>query len=328
MILAGDIGGTKTNLACFTVQDGLLQRGPVKSYVSKEYASLGHILIQFRHENNAGITCAAFDVAGPVVNGRCEVTNLPWVVDARELAGGLGLNRVGLINDLEATSYGTLRLRESDMLQLNSGTKHENATIAVIAAGTGLGEGGLVWNSTRRAYQALPSEGGHTDFAPRNELEIELLRFLLTKYKRVSYERVASGMGIVNIYQFFRTQVRYPEPQWLVQEMTTGDAAAAISTAALAGKDEACVRTMELFVAIYAAETGNLALKLLSTAGVFIGGGIAPKILPLLQQSTFMDSFTNKGRFSSLLKNMPVSVVLNDKAALLGAAHYAMMMNG
>ena len=154
---------------------------------------------------------------------------------------------------------------------------------------------------------------------------MNLLRFLLTKYKRVSYERVVSGMGIVNLYQFFRTQVDYPEPQWLVSEFSNGDTAATISNAAMAGKDEACIKAMELFVSLYAAESGNLALKLLSTGGVFIGGGIAPKILPMLQQSTFMDSFTNKGRFSHLMKNMPVSVVLNEKAALLGAAHYALL---
>jgi glucokinase len=326
MILAGDIGGTKTNLAYFTVQDGQLQRGPMKSYPSKDYASLKDILKQFQSENTIKVELAAFDVAGPVVNGRCEVTNLPWVVDSHELGKELGLKAVGLINDLEATSYGTLRLTESDKLLLNAGSKQEHAAIAVIAAGTGLGEGGLIWNGSN--YQALPSEGGHSDFAPRNELEMELLRYLLTKHKRVSYERVVSGMGIVNLYQFFRTQVRYPEPQWLTNEMASDDAAAAISKAAASGKDDACVKTMELFVSIYGAEAGNLALKLLSTAGVYIGGGIAPKILPMLQQSTFMDSFTNKGRFSSLLKNMPVYVILNDKAALLGAAHYALAMNG
>jgi glucokinase len=322
MILAGDIGGTKTNLAYFSVQDGQLQRGPTSSYPSREYASLNDIVKKFLADNSLKIEIGGFGIAGPVLNGRCEATNLPWVVDARAIGAVLGVSKVVLLNDLEAMAYGTLRLTPSDTLIVNSGSVQPNGAIAVIAAGTGLGEGGLVWNGSR--YQALPSEGGHTDFAPRNEMEMRLLHFLLTKYKRVSYERVVSGMGIANIYQLFRTQVKYAEPEWLAHAMTT-DAAAAISTAALSGKDEACVKTMEMFVSLYGAEAGNLALKLLSTAGIYVGGGIAPKILPLLQQSTFIDAFTNKGRLSPLLKSMPVSVVLNDKTALFGAAHYALM---
>jgi glucokinase len=322
MILAGDIGGTKTNLAYFTEDGGVLTQHFARSYPSKQHPSLSAIIKQFIQESPQMIDEAAFGIAGPVVNGRCEATNLPWVVDARSIASEFGVKRVGLLNDLEATAYGVLRLQAKDKLPLNTGIAQQHAAIAVIAAGTGLGEGGLAWNGTR--YQTLPSEGGHSDFAPRNELEIQLLRFLLTKYTRVSNERLVSGMGIVNIYQFFRTQVNYREPQWLADEMR-GDAAAAISSAALAGKDEACIKTMEMFVSLYGAEAGNLALKLLSTAGVHIGGGIAPKILPLLQQATFMDAFTNKGRLSSLMMNMPVFVVLNDKTALLGAAHYALL---
>jgi glucokinase len=328
MILAGDIGGTKTNLAYFTEANGVLTQQFARSYSSKQHASLSAIIRQFIQESPQMIDEAspkageaAFGIAGPVVNGRCEATNLPWVVDARSIASEFGVKTVGLLNDLEATAYGTLRLQEKDKLQLNVGVEQQHGAIGVIAAGTGLGEGGLVWNGA--SYQTLPSEGGHSDFAPRNELEMSLLRFLLTKYKRVSNERVVSGMGIVNIYQFFRTQVNYAEPQWLAHEMA-GDAAAAISNAALAGKDEACIKTMELFVSLYGAEAGNLALKLLSTSGMYIGGGIAPKILALLQQANFMDSFTNKGRLSGLVKNIPVYVVLNDKTALLGAAHYAL----
>lgn len=323
MILAGDIGGTKTNLAPFSVEDGRLVRGPVKTYRNSEYRSLVAILQEYRKETGVTVESAAFGIAGPVINGRCEATNIPWVVDSRELAACVGLPSAGLINDLEATAYGLLRLRESDTLMLNAGSPRPNGTIAVIAAGTGLGEGGLIWNGRR--YQALASEGGHTDFAPRNDLEIDLLRYLLTKYKRVSYERVVSGMGIVNLYRFFRTRMTYPEPKWLGEEIMAGDAAAAISTAALAGKDEACMRTMELFISLYGAEAGNLALKLLAAGGVYIAGGIAPKVVPLLQQSTFMDSFTTKGRLSDLVKAMPVYVVLNDKIALYGAAHYALM---
>jgi glucokinase len=323
MILAGDIGGTKTNLAHFTIQEGQISRGTVKSYPSKQFSSPIEILKQFQIEQSVQAAVAAFGIAGPVVNGRCEATNLPWVVDAREISAALRFNTVHLINDLEATAYGTLRMQENDKLMLNAGTRQPNGTIAVIAAGTGLGEGALVWNGTR--YVTLPSEGGHSDFAPRNEIEMSLLRFLLTRYKRVSYERLVSGMGIVNLYQFFRTQVKYPEPQWLAAAMASGDTAAAISSAALAGKDDACKQALELFVSLYAAEAGNVALKFLSTAGVYIAGGIAPKILPKMQQATFMDSFTDKGRLSNVLKNMPVYVVLNDTIALYGAAHYALM---
>lgn len=325
MILAGDIGGTKTNLAYFTIEHDTLSTALIKSYSSRQYDSLTTLLKEFTNEHSLTVGLSAFGIAGPVVNGRCEATNLPWRVDAQDIAAAFGLKRAGLINDLEATAYGILRLQKNDTLPLNAGTPQPNGTIAVIAAGTGLGEGGLVWNGTR--YQTLASEGGHTDFAPRNELEMLALRFLLTKYKRVSYERLISGMGIVNLYRFFRTQVNYPEPKWLADEFALNDAAAVISTAALAGKDEACAKAMELFVSLYGAEAGNLGLKFLATGGVYIGGGIAPKILPLMQQSTFMDSFKNKGRLSPLLEAMPVHLILNDHAALYGAAHFALLMN-
>jgi glucokinase len=326
MILSGDIGGTKTNLACFTFENGLLVRGALKSYPSKQFSSLTEVITCFQEETSLQIERAAFGIAGPVVNGRCEATNLPWVVDSSRVASAFGLQTAGLINDLEATAYGVLRLGQKDLLLLNAGVPQEHGAIAVIAAGTGLGEGALIWNGSR--YQAVPTEGGHADFAPRNELEINLLRFLLTKHKRVSYERIISGMGIVNLYQFFRTQVKYPEPAWLTNQFTAGDAAAIITSSAMAGKDEACVRSLELFVSLYGAEAGNLALKFLATGGVYIGGGIAPKILPEIQQSTFLDSFTAKGRFSNLMKTIPVSIVLNDEAALYGAAHYALAMAG
>lgn len=323
MILTGDIGGTKTNIASFSVENGALVCRTVRSYPSKQFSSLIEILADFRHEVRENIDRAAFGIAGPVVNGRSAATNLPWVVDAREVAAACGIANAGLINDLEATAYGTLRMNESDKLPLNAGTPQPHGAIGIIAAGTGLGEGALFWNGT--CYQAVPSEGGHSDFAPRNEVEINLLRFLLGKHKRVSYERVVSGMGIENLYRFFRTQVAAPEPKWLSDGIAAGDPAAAISNAGLAGTDEACIKAMELFVAVYGAEAGNLALKMLSTGGLYVAGGIAPKILPKLQQATFIDAFTDKGRLSPLLKNMPVYVVLNDKIALYGAAHYALM---
>jgi len=208
---------------------------------------------------------------------------------------------------------------------LKEGTGVPHAAIAVIAAGTGLGEGGLVWDGSR--YRALPSEGGHTDFAPRNELEMDLLRFLLGKHERVSYERLVSGPGLLNLYQFFRSRSTYAEPSWLKEQLASGDSSAAISQAAMEETDDASVKALEMFVSVYGAEAGNLALKLLATGGVFVGGGIAPKILPKIQQGPFLNSFIRKGRYSDLLKKIPIHVIMNDKIALVGAAHYALIMN-
>lgn len=322
MILAGDIGGTKTNLAAFTIQDGRLVCRGVRTFRNAEYDSLRSILREYRGENAGAVEAIACGIAGPVANGRSEATNIPWIVDVRELAAEAGTTAAFLINDLEATAYGVLQLPADARLPLNIGDPRPHGAIAVIAAGTGLGEGGLVWTGER--YLAVASEGGHTDFAPRNELEIELLRFLLRLYKRVSYERVVSGMGIVNLYRFLRARSGTPEPKWLAEELAANDPAAAISSAALAGRDSVCAQTMELFVSLYGAEAGNLALKFLATGGVYIAGGIAPKILPLLQQATFMDAFTTKGRLSDLMRAIPVYVVLDDRAALYGAAYVAL----
>ena len=323
MILAGDIGGTKTNLAYFSNDAGRLVRHTAKGYPSRQHASLGEIVEKFTSEFPSPITRAAFGVAGPVIGTRCETTNLSWVVDSSEIARQLGLNSAGLVNDLEATGYGTLRLEKEDMIVLQSGVQREGAARAVIAAGTGLGEGGLVWDGHQ--YRALASEGGHTDFGPRNELEVDLLWFLLQRYQRVSYERIISGSGMQNLYDFFRGRSGVPEPPWLTQKLASGDPAAAISQAGLDGSDAVCMDALETFVSIYGAETGNLALKLLSTGGVYVGGGIAPKILPKILDGPFLKSFTSKGRYEKVLKAMPVCVVLNDKTALIGAAHYALM---
>ncbi len=323
MILAGDIGGTKTNLAYFSFENDAFTLQMFASYPSKHHSSLRDIVQQFTSEHSARITGAAFGIAGPVSNGRSEATNLPWVVDAAELASTLKLPHVWLLNDLSATAYGILRLPENDKLIINAGTPEPHAPIAIIAAGTGLGEGGLVWDGTR--YRTLPSEGGHTDFAPRNELEIDLLRFMLKRYERVSYERLVSGPGLYSIYEFLRSRSNEPEPLWLRENIHRGDASAVVSQAAMEQKDQVCVEALDTFVSLYGAETGNLALKLLSTGGVFVAGGIAPKILQRIQHGSFISSFAQKGRFTNLLRRMPVSVVLNDKAALFGAAHCAMM---
>jgi glucokinase len=325
MILAGDIGGTKTNLAYFAVEGDVLIPDVVESYLSHQFDSLPGVLGAMLQDHPATIESAAFGIAGPIVNGRSTLTNLGWHVDAAEVAAFLKLDHVGLLNDLAATGYGALRLQEKDRVLLKEGTRVPQAAIAVIAAGTGLGEGGLVWDGSR--YRALPSEGGHTDFAPRNELEIDLLRFLLGKYERVSYERLVSGPGLLNLYHFFRSRASYPEPPWLKDSLASGDPSAAISQAGMDESDEVCVKSLEMFVTLYGAEAGNLTLKLLATGGVYVGGGIAPKILPKILNGPFVTSFTRKGRYSDLLKNIPIHVIVNDKIALMGAAHYALIMN-
>jgi len=324
MILAGDIGGTKTNLAYFRLTDRKIRPDGVASYPSRDFGSLEEVVEKFRASHPAEITAAAFGVAGPVVDGRTEATNLSWIVDSRSVARQLGLQQVGLINDLQATAYGILQLNDEDKLVLNKGVPDKGGTIGIIAVGTGLGQCALLWDG--RQYRAMASEGGHSDFAPRNELEIEILRFMKRDLARVSYERVLSGPGLRNLYRFFRSKAGYPEPEWLTKAMAESDPSAAISDAALQGKDNACIQALGTFVALYGAETGNIALKFLATGGVFVGGGIAPKIITKLSEGPFLQAFLDKGRYSPLLSKMPVSVVLNDKTALFGAAQYALML--
>lgn len=322
MILAGDIGGTKTNLAHVAAEGGTLVLRRVSSYPSRSRSSFLDIVRDFTAEHPEAVEAAAFGIAGPVVADRCEATNLPWVVDARTLSSSLGDAPTALLNDLEATAYGVLHLRDNDRLVLQPGEADANGAIAVIAAGTGLGEGGLIPAGSR--FIALPSEGGHTDFAPRNELEIDLLRFMLRRHERVSYERLVSGPGLLAIYEFFRERAGNAEPAWLSQRLQAEDPSAVVSHTALEGGDAACRKALELFVSLYGAEAGNLALKLLSRGGVYIAGGIAQKILPALTGGTFLSSFQAKGRFSPLLRRMPLVVVLNQHTALLGAAHRAL----
>jgi len=324
MILAGDIGGTKTNLAYFRLTDGKLQPVESASYPSRDFGSLEEVVSKFLKSFPAEIGSAAFGVPGPVVNGRTETTNLKWVVDSALVAPLLKLEQVGLINDLQATAYGALRLDEKDKLVLNQGTPHQGGTIGVIAAGTGLGEGALVWNG--KQYMAVASEGGHSDFGPRNDVEDQILRFFRREFGRVSCERTVSGPGLHNLYRFFRSLADYPEPAWLAAAIAKGDPSATISQAATEGKDKVSTLALDTFVSLYGAEAGNLALKFLATGGVFVGGGIAPKIAGKLQEGEFMKSFMTKGRYSPLLSRVPVSVMLNDKTALYGAAHYALML--
>jgi len=323
MILAGDIGGTKTRLALFTAAGERLESCVEETFPSREHGGLDEIVRAFVSQQQVSVTHAGFGVAGPVKHSRSETTNLPWVVDARQLAGQLGIASVVLINDLEANAYGVAALEAKDFVILSHGAPDAEGNAAIIAAGTGLGEAGLYWDGAQ--HHPFACEGGHTDFAPRNELEIELLRYLLTRFTRVSYERVLSGPGLYNIYQFLRDTGRGKEPVWLTEELHEQDPAATISQAALTDRSALCVQALDLFVSLYGAEAGNLALKVMATGGLYVGGGIAPKILQKLQDSTFVQAFLTKGRMQPLLEAMPVRVILNDKTALLGAARCALL---
>ena len=321
MILAGDIGGTNTRLAFVEERKGRLAPRIEATFPSREHASLEAVLRKFLAANRHPVSCAAFGIAGPVRNGRCDATNIPWVVDSVLLAKELGLERVGLINDLEANAWGLAALEETDFAVLNEGAPDAQGNAAIVSAGTGLGQAGLYWDGA--THRPFATEGGHADFAPRNRLEAELLEYLLKQFSRVSYERVVSGPGLLNVYRFLRDTGRGEEPAWLAERMRQQDPSAVISQAALARESELCAQALDLFVTLYGAEAGNVALKLLATGGVYLGGGIAPKILPRLQDPIFLNAFTAKGRLKPLMQAIPVRVILNDLAALLGSARFA-----
>jgi glucokinase len=316
VILAGDVGGTKTHLALFNDEGG----GPfeLETFSSGDHWGLEPMVEAFLSEHSVTVDAACFGVAGPVQDRIVDATNLAWPVEGARLAALLHLEEVGLLNDLEANAWGLAALRPEDFVALSEGDPDARGNAAVISAGTGLGEAGLYWDGEH--HHPFASEGGHADFAARDEIEVELYRFLAAEHEHVSYERVCSGMGIVNIERFLRARTGEPRPPWLEHELLAGDRAAAIGRAGLAGRDAVCVQTLELLCSIYGAAAGNLALKLMATGGVYLGGGIAPKILPKLQEGGFMRSFTAKGRLSDVLERMPVRVITNDKTALLGAA--------
>ncbi len=321
MILAGDIGGTKTRVALFERHEGRLKKHAEETYPSQDHPGLESIVRRFVEQHPGPATCASFGVAGPVRNGQSETTNLPWLVDSRRLAEQLDLKHAGLINDLEANAYGLMELQPEDFCVLNPGNPDAVGNRAIISAGTGLGEAGLFWDGGR--YRPFPSEGGHASFAPRDDLEEELGRFLRGNFEHVSWERVLSGPGLVNIYRFLRETGRGVEPDSLRDAIQKGDPAAAIARAALDEKCALASDALDLFVSLYGAEAGNLALKVMTTGGLFIGGGIAPKILDRMKSGAFMSAFRAKGRMQPLLEGMPVKVVLNDRSALLGAARHA-----
>lgn len=318
-ILAGDVGATHTRLAVFTADP----RTPAAfaTYASHDHAGLEEMVRLFLTAHPADIGCACFGVAAVIRNGHAETTNLAWSVDAASVARVLGLQSVALINDLAANAYGIAELTPGDLETLHPGVPDPDGTVVVISAGTGLGEAALLPDGD--TVRVISTEGGHTDFGPRSELEVDLYRYLAAQDAHVSYERVCSGMGLLNVYRFLRGRSRVPEPPWLTAEIADRDASAAISRAALEQRDPVCAQALDVMVSVYGAEAGNLALKYLATGGVYVGGGIAPQILPKLRDGAFTRSLTAKGRFTELLERFPVHVVLNDRTALLGAAHYA-----
>ncbi len=324
MILAGDIGGTKSMLAVYEAGGDPRQPIQGRSLPSRNYSRLGDVLQEFLDTAKTKVALACLGIPGPIVDGRSVTPNLPWeTVDARELRDALGAEVV-LLNDLEATGYGIPTLRGDELHCLAEGKPQAGGNAALIAPGTGLGECILVWDG--KMHRPSASEGGHCTFAPRNEIEIGLLRYMLRKYHHVSYDRIVSGQGLVNIYNYLRDSGS-AEPAWLQEELSkTDDAAALISRLALEGRSELCVRALDLWTASFGSEAGNLALKALATFGVYLGGGIAPKILPKLTDGTFLAAFRSKGRLSTLLEAMPVRVILNDQAALYGAARFALML--
>jgi glucokinase len=318
-ILCGDIGGTKTRLAVYAV-DNFPKPIAENSYISRNFSSLTEITHKFLSELNLPIAYAVFGLAGPISQRRCKITNLPWQIDADEMEHELQIPSVHLINDLEATAYGISALDESDFLTLQQGSARPTGNRAVIAAGTGLGQAGMFWDGSK--HVAFATEGGHCDFAPGNKLEFDLLSALKQSSNNVCWEDILSGPGLVSIYSFLSGSHNQPEPKWLINNQTAGDAAETITNLANDQLDPVAVETLELFSRLYGAEAGNVALKHMATGGVFLGGGIAPKIVNWLQQPQFRETFCNKGKMHSLMETIPVRVILNDQAALYGSAIY------
>lgn len=330
MILACDVGGTKTNLGLLESRGAALEITRLQTFKSREHVSLDEILIAFLGGDAVPLEAAGFGVAGPVIGGRAITTNLPWRIDAQQLSDRLGLPAVALINDVEALAWAVDRLADDHLLTLQPGASGDG-NVAVIAAGTGLGFSALARSGGSAI--SLASEGGHADFAARSALEADLLAFLRSRHGHVSVERVVSGPGLVNLYEFLRASEGNPEPEWLGSELRKGDPAAAISRAAVSGRSATCGRAVDLFLEIYGAETGNWALRTLATGGIYLGGGIAAKVLGASSgpsdawreraRGLFLKGFLEKGRFRALLETVPVRVIVDEHAPLIGAAHCA-----
>ena len=322
MLLAGDVGGTKTCLAVVSPESGPRALLAETTLSSRDYPNLETLVGEFLSKVDFEISRASFGVAGPVVAGRAKITNLPWEMSEEHLGGALGFP-VRLLNDLEAIAYAVPSLEPDDLHTLNEGEPASEGAIAVIAPGTGLGEAYLTWDDSR--YRAYASEGGHADFAPNNALEIELLRYLQERFGHVSYERVCSGQGIANVYAFLKDS-GYEEPVLLAERLAAVNDPTPVIVEAALGKTpcDICTTALAVFASCLGAEAGNMALKVLATGGVYLGGGIPPRIVPVLEQPRFMKAFCYKGRLSDLMARMPVHVILNPWAALLGAARYGL----
>jgi glucokinase len=324
MILAGEIGATKTRLAAFESEGNKLTTVVEKVYLSQQESSLPNVITNFVKTEGIPVHSACFGVAGPVRGKTSKISNLAWVINADELARLLKLKSVGLINDLEAYAYGIDGLESKDFVTLSEGAEDATGNRAVISARTGLGVAGLYWDGFR--HHPFACEGGHSSFAPGNALEIELLQYLHAKHGRVSCERVLSGPGIRSIFEFLRDTSKEQEPGWLKDQLASApDVPALISKLALERKAAICEKTLSIFVGVYGSQTGDCALTFMSTGGIFVGGSIAAKILPLMQAPNFMQSFLAKGRMESLLKDVPVKIVLNDNSGMLGAARYTLI---
>jgi len=322
LLLAGDIGGTKTVLALVAPDGAVVSEA---TFASRDHAEFDEIVLAFRRRFPAVVERVCLSVAGPVIDGRAEITNLPWVLDEERLAASLSVGSVHLMNDLQATAYALATLRPEQLHPLHRAQAEPGGTRAVVAVGTGLGEAALI--AGERGELALPSEGGHTDFAPRGAVQRGLLAWLQHEYEHVSYERVCSGHGIPNIYRYLRERGGTPEPAWLSAAFAaTDDPTPVIAAAGLRGGGDGCPvcrRTLSVFAAILGAEAGNLALRTLATGGVFVGGGIPPRLRPVLLGRAFREGYLRKGVMSDLVARIPVHLILEPRAAVLGAARYA-----
>ena len=321
VVLAGDVGGTKTSVGLFVTGKKRPEPLVVESFASREAPHLENIVEQFLKSHPASISSACFGIAGPVINGRCRATNLPWVVSEAQMKRRFHWRHVRLFNDLAAAAVAVPLLRRSELVFLNKGIVQKKGNLALLSPGTGLGQAMLIYKDG--VYVPLSSEGGHVGFSPTTEAEIELWRYLRRKYGHVSTERVLSGPGLVNVYSWLRDSGRFEEPLWLKALMKEGDPAKAISENALRRRQALCVESLRSYVSMLGSAAGNLALTSMAVGGIYLGGGIPPKILPALKKGAFLKAFMAKGRFADFLAQIPVRVILNDKAALLGAAHTA-----
>ncbi|MFO7917922.1 MAG: glucokinase [Anaerolineae bacterium] len=326
MLLVADIGATKTNLAIFSRQDGPRKPLTEASFSSEDYEGLEAVVREFLEDVDLSVDSACIGVAGPVIDGRARGTNLPsWTIDEREVKEALDLSWVRVLNDLEVMANAVPILEEEDVETLNAGRPVSHGPVGVVAPGTGLGEGFLVWDGSR--YRAYASEGGHTDFGPNNAQERGLLAHLCERFGHVSYERVCSGMGISNIYGYLKVSGYVDEPAWIAEQLEgVEDKTPIIVETAMDPEKECplCSTTLEMFISILGAEAGNLALKLVATGGIYLGGGIPPRILPALKEDTFMKGFLTKGRMEYVVEKIPVYVILTPKAPLWGAAYYGL----